>query len=196
LSSLVAEHTRACFPVFLSLSHSFSLFLSLSLSLSLSICSLVLLLLLRLLRQSKSSVIMFDTLGTLCDLLSDDVATDAHLCSALLPPLLSRWEATADSDPLLFPLFECLASVAAASKLQFQAYALPVLQRCCRLVEAVLVADATGQVTSSGFDNNSQDLRSDSFFLFSVVNMQGILICTVLVGIFVVKQIMTGRVST
>lgn len=98
-------------------------------------------------RQTKSSVIMFDTLGTLCDVLYDDVASDPQLCGALLPPLLTRWEATADTDPLLFPLFECLASVAAAAKLQFQAYALPVLQRCCRLIEVVLVADATGQVT-------------------------------------------------
>lgn len=98
--------------------------------------------------QTKSSVVMFDTLGTLCEVLCDDIASDASLCSALFPPLLSRWEATADTDPLLFPLCECLASVAAAAKLQFQAYALPVLQRCCRLIEMVLVADATGQVSS------------------------------------------------
>lgn len=96
--------------------------------------------------QTKSGVIMLDTIGTLCEAVAEDLETDHHLCSAFLPSLMAKWDATGDFDKLVFPLFECVGCVAAATKLNFQAYALPVLQRCCRMIESVLLADATDQV--------------------------------------------------
>ena len=47
---------------------------------------------------------------------------------------------------LLFPLLECLACACAAAGLHVQEVALPICQRCCRVVESILVADATHQV--------------------------------------------------
>jgi len=113
----------------------------------------------------KSSVIMFDTIGTLCDAVADELASDYHLAGKLLSPLLDLWSRTRDDDPVIYPLFECIASAAAAAKLNFQAYALPVLQRCCRLTEAVLMADASGELNPLTGEAYDKQLASSALDL-------------------------------
>lgn len=48
--------------------------------------------------QVKSSIIMLDTLGTLCDMMGEDLAADHHLAAVLLPPLMAIWQSIRDDD--------------------------------------------------------------------------------------------------
>ena len=56
----------------------------------------------------------------------------------LMPPLISKWNALKDEDKDLFPLLECLSSVATALQSGFLPYAEPVYYRCVSLVEQTL----------------------------------------------------------
>ena len=53
----------------------------------------------------------------------------------LMPPLIEKWNALRDDDKGLFPLLECLSSVATALQAGFIPYAQPVFARCKNLVE-------------------------------------------------------------
>lgn len=59
-----------------------------------------------------------------------------------MPPLLSRWSCLADDDRSSFPLLVCLTSIAQALGLGFQPFAQPVFERCVRIIQGVLAADA------------------------------------------------------
>ena len=56
----------------------------------------------------------------------------------LMPPLIQKWNELKDEDKDLFPLLECLSSVATALHSGFLPYAEPVFQRCVSLVEKTL----------------------------------------------------------
>ena len=56
----------------------------------------------------------------------------------LMPPLIEKWNALTDDDKGLFPLLECLSSVATALQAGFVPYAQPVFARCNSLVERTL----------------------------------------------------------
>ena len=56
----------------------------------------------------------------------------------LMPPLIAKWNALKDEDKDLFPLLECLSSVATALQSGFLPYAEPVYFRCVSLVEQTL----------------------------------------------------------
>ena len=55
-----------------------------------------------------------------------------------MPPLIQKWNELKDEDKDLFPLLECLSSVATALHSGFLPYAEPVFQRCVSLVEKTL----------------------------------------------------------
>ena len=55
-----------------------------------------------------------------------------------MPPLIGKWNELKDEDKDLFPLLECLSSVATALRSGFLPYAEPVYQRCVSLVEQTL----------------------------------------------------------
>lgn len=56
----------------------------------------------------------------------------------LMPPLIHKWNLLKDEDKDLFPLLECLSSVATALQTGFLPYCGPVYQRCVSLVEQTL----------------------------------------------------------
>ena len=56
----------------------------------------------------------------------------------LMPPLISKWNVLRDEDKDLFPLLECLSSVATALQEGFLPYCEPVYRRCVSLVEQTL----------------------------------------------------------
>lgn len=55
-----------------------------------------------------------------------------------MPPLIQKWNELKDEDKDLFPLLECLSSVATALHSGFLPYAEPVFQRCVSLVDKTL----------------------------------------------------------
>ena len=62
----------------------------------------------------------------------------------LMPPLIQKWNQLKDEDKDLFPLLECLSSVATALRSGFLPYAEPVFQRCVSLVEQTLAQSVVG----------------------------------------------------
>lgn len=59
-----------------------------------------------------------------------------------MPPLIAKWNTLPDDNRELFPLLECLTSVAQALGSGFQDFAGPVFQRCLRLIENGLLSTA------------------------------------------------------
>lgn len=55
-----------------------------------------------------------------------------------MPPLIEKWNSLRDEDKNLFPLLECLSSVATALQNGFMPYCEPVFKRCLSLVKQTI----------------------------------------------------------
>ena len=82
-------------------------------------------------------LILYDAIGTLADSVGHHLNKQEFI-ELLMPPLIQKWNELKDEDKDLFPLLECLSSVATALHSGFLPYAEPVFQRCVSLVEKTL----------------------------------------------------------
>ena len=80
---------------------------------------------------------MYDAIGTLADSVGHHL-NKPEFIEMLMPPLIKKWNELKDEDKDLFPLLECLSSVATALHSGFLPYAEPVYQRCVSLVDKTL----------------------------------------------------------
>ena len=87
--------------------------------------------------QHKNLLILYDAIGTLADSVGHHLNRPEHI-SMLMPPLIAKWNLLHDNDKDLFPLLECLSSVATALQAGFLPYCEPVFRRCLSLVEQTL----------------------------------------------------------
>jgi len=87
--------------------------------------------------QAKNLLILYDAIGTLADSVGNYLNKEEYI-SLLMPPLIERWNQLKDEDKDLFPLLECLSSVATALQTGFLTYCGPVYQRCVSLVEQTI----------------------------------------------------------
>ncbi|KAL6045658.1 Transportin-1 [Balamuthia mandrillaris] len=94
--------------------------------------------------QAKNLLILYDAIGTMADSIGSHL-NKAEYINVLMPPLIERWNSLADDDIRLFPLLECLNSVAVALGEGFSNFAEPVARRCLKLIENTLVADMAAQ---------------------------------------------------
>lgn len=104
-------------------------------------------------KVSISCSVVYDALGTLADSVGEAL-NQQELISILMPPLIAKWNALPDDNRELFPLLECLTSIAQALGVGFQVgkssllnstvvccanvgkdFASPVFRRCLRLIE-------------------------------------------------------------
>ncbi|NXB08480.1 TNPO2 protein, partial [Cnemophilus loriae] len=67
-----------------------------------------------------------------------DTPCSQEYIQKLMPPLIQKWNELKDEDKDLFPLLECLSSVATALQSGFLPYCEPVYQRCVTLVQKTL----------------------------------------------------------
>ena len=74
----------------------------------------------------------------------------------LMPPLIKKWNELKDEDKDLFPLLECLSSVATALHSGFLPYAEPVYQRCVSLVDKTLTQSVVSASRNVYLRNSSQ----------------------------------------
>ena len=77
--------------------------------------------------QKKNLLILYDAIGTLADSVGSHLNKQEYI-EQLMPPLYAKWNDLRDDDRDLFPLLECLSSVATALGLGFQPYAQPVFE--------------------------------------------------------------------
>uniref|UniRef100_A0A671KSA7 Transportin 2 n=1 Tax=Sinocyclocheilus anshuiensis TaxID=1608454 RepID=A0A671KSA7_9TELE len=82
--------------------------------------------------QHKNLLILYDAIGTLADSVGHHLNQPEYI-QKLMPPLIQKWNELKDEDKDLFPLLECLSSVATALQSGFLPYCEPVYQRCVTL---------------------------------------------------------------
>ncbi|KAJ3600654.1 hypothetical protein NHX12_031632 [Muraenolepis orangiensis] len=87
--------------------------------------------------QHKNLLILYDAIGTLADSVGHHLNQQEYI-QKLMPPLINKWNELKDEDKDLFPLLECLSSVATALQSGFLPYCDPVYQRCVTLVQKTL----------------------------------------------------------
>merc|ERR1719322_810933 len=87
--------------------------------------------------QHKNLLILYDAIGTLADSVGHHLNKEEYI-QLLMPPLIAKWNMLKDEDKDLFPLLECLSSVATALQEGFLPYCGPVFRRCVSLVEQTL----------------------------------------------------------
>ncbi|KAM9677894.1 LOW QUALITY PROTEIN: transportin-1-like [Trichechus inunguis] len=87
--------------------------------------------------QRKNLLILYNAIGTLADSVGHLLNKPEYI-QMLLPPLIHKWYILKDEDKDLFPLLECLSSVATALQSGFLLYCEPVYQRCVNLVQKSL----------------------------------------------------------
>uniref|UniRef100_A0A915KY87 Transportin-1 n=1 Tax=Romanomermis culicivorax TaxID=13658 RepID=A0A915KY87_ROMCU len=84
--------------------------------------------------QAKNLLILYDAVGTLADSVGNHLNNEEYI-KMLMPPLIHKWNVLKDDEKDLFPLLECLSSVATALQHGFLPYCEPVFKRCVSLIE-------------------------------------------------------------
>lgn len=90
--------------------------------------------------QHKNLLILYDAIGTLADSVGHHLNKPEYI-DLLMPPLIQKWNMLKDEDKDLFPLLECLSSVATALQSGFLPYCEPVYRRCISLIQQTLNQD-------------------------------------------------------
>ena len=94
--------------------------------------------------QQKNMLILYDAIGTLAESVGD-MLNQPQCVSLLMPPLMQRWQQLSDDDRAIFPLFECLGSVATSLGEGFVPFAPPVYQRCLQIIQRTLEEQKTAE---------------------------------------------------
>ncbi|KAI8620202.1 ARM repeat-containing protein [Chytriomyces sp. MP71] len=84
--------------------------------------------------QHKNLLILYDAVGTLADSVGSALNNPSYI-PVLLGPLIEKWKVIHDDDREIFPLLECLSSVAIALGPGFREISPPVWERCLRIVQ-------------------------------------------------------------
>ncbi|KIH52094.1 hypothetical protein ANCDUO_17809 [Ancylostoma duodenale] len=83
--------------------------------------------------QAKNLLILYDAVGTLANSVGNALSQPAYV-QVLMPPLMEKWQRLGNDDKELFPLLECVSSVASAMGIAFLPYCEPVYTRCITLI--------------------------------------------------------------
>ncbi|GAB5035916.1 transportin-1 isoform x3 [Nannochloropsis oceanica] len=107
--------------------------------------------------QTRSLIVLLDTLGTLADAVKEGLA-DPKYTALFMPPLWAKWRALVDSDRVLLYLMECLTSLTTALGPAFQPWAAEAYARCLGLLRHMLAAEQMGQAPEKDFAVCALDL--------------------------------------
>jgi len=116
--------------------------------------------------QHKNLLILYDAIGTLADSVGVYL-NKKEFIELLMPPLIAKWNQLRDEDKDLFPLLECLSSVATALQSGFLQYAQPVFQRCVNLVQNTLAQSMNYQKNPEHFEAPDKDFMIVALDLLS-----------------------------
>ncbi|CAF3594362.1 unnamed protein product [Rotaria sp. Silwood1] len=109
--------------------------------------------------QAKNLLILYDAIGTLADSVGSHLNRPDYI-QLLMPPLIERWNLLRNDDKDLFPLLECLSSIATALQTGFLPYCEPVFGRCILLVQQTLEASGPDTPPDKDFMIVALDLLS------------------------------------
>jgi len=109
--------------------------------------------------QAKNLLILYDAIGTLADSVGTHL-NQPDLIELLMPPLIERWHVLKNDDKDLFPLLECLSSIATALQSGFLPYCEPVFVRCISLIKQTLEPNGNNASVDKDFLIVALDLLS------------------------------------
>ncbi|KAI5963283.1 kap104 [Candida pseudojiufengensis] len=92
--------------------------------------------------QKKNLIILYDCIQTFVEKMGyENLSADPNYVQILLPPLLNKWNSLNDEDNALWPLLECMASIAATLKDLFAPYAIPIYERSLTILSNCIIMD-------------------------------------------------------
>uniref|UniRef100_A0A182WMC8 Transportin-1 n=1 Tax=Anopheles minimus TaxID=112268 RepID=A0A182WMC8_9DIPT len=118
--------------------------------------------------QYKNLLILYDAIGTLADSVGHHLNKPEYI-SILMPPLFEKWNSLKDEDKDLFPLLECLSSVATALHSGFLPYSEVVYRRCISLIQQTLIQDVASTANPTQFEQPDKDFMIVALDLLSGV---------------------------
>lgn len=116
--------------------------------------------------QHKNLLILYDAIGTLADSVGHHLNKPEYI-NLLMPPLISKWNMLKDEDKDLFPLLECLSSVATALQSGFLPYCEPVYRRCISLIQQTLNQDLVSTTSPGQYESPDKDFMIVALDLLS-----------------------------
>lgn len=116
--------------------------------------------------QHKNLLILYDAIGTLADSVGHHLNTDEYI-NLLMPPLIQKWNMLKDEDKDLFPLLECLSSIATALQSGFLPYSEPVYRRCINLIQQTLNQDLASTASPGQYEMPDKDFMIVALDLLS-----------------------------
>uniref|UniRef100_H2ZM68 Transportin-1 n=1 Tax=Ciona savignyi TaxID=51511 RepID=H2ZM68_CIOSA len=116
--------------------------------------------------QHKNLLILYDAIGTLADSVGNHMNKQEYI-QMIMPPLIEKWNSLRDEDKDLFPLLECLSSVATALQTGFLPYCEPVFRRCVGLVQNTLAQNLSYMQNQEKFDPPDKDFMIVALDLLS-----------------------------
>ncbi|CAG0915333.1 unnamed protein product [Notodromas monacha] len=118
--------------------------------------------------QHKNLLILYDAIGTLAESVGHHLNQPEYI-ELLMPPLIAKWNSLRDEDKDLFPLLECLSSIATALQNGFLPYAQPVYTRCVSLIE-----QTTNQTLASQLHPEQVDAPDKDFMIVALDLLSGL----------------------
>lgn len=116
--------------------------------------------------QHKNLLILYDAIGTLADSVGHHLNKPEYI-NLLMPPLIQKWNMLKDEDKDLFPLLECLSSVATALQSGFLPYCEPVYRRCISLIQQTLNQEIASTTNPTQFESPDKDFMIVALDLLS-----------------------------
>ncbi|CAH1960718.1 unnamed protein product [Acanthoscelides obtectus] len=116
--------------------------------------------------QHKNLLILYDAIGTLADSVGSHL-NKPDFINLLMPPLIHKWNVLKDEDKDLFPLLECLSSVATALQSGFLPYCEPVYCRCVSLIHHTLCLQMANSQNPDQFEAPDKDFMIVALDLLS-----------------------------
>jgi transportin-1 len=116
--------------------------------------------------QHKNLLILYDAIGTLADSVGHHLNKPEYI-DMLMPPLIQKWNMLKDEDKDLFPLLECLSSVATALQAGFLPYCEPVYNRCISLIQQTLNQDIAATTSPDQYETPDKDFMIVALDLLS-----------------------------
>uniref|UniRef100_A0A0K0EX44 Transportin-1 n=1 Tax=Strongyloides venezuelensis TaxID=75913 RepID=A0A0K0EX44_STRVS len=112
--------------------------------------------------QTKNLLILYDAIGTLADAIEEDLKND-YFINVIMPILMSKWSSVDDCNRELFPLLECMSSVANALHESFTPFSEPIFDRCVKLIHLSL-----NNLQGSGNCDSSSNYFDKEFIIVSL----------------------------
>lgn len=116
--------------------------------------------------QHKNLLILYDAIGTLADSVGHHLNKPEYI-NLLMPPLIQKWNMLKDEDKDLFPLLECLSSVATALQSGFLPYCEPVYRRCISLIQQTLNQEIASTTSPTHYESPDKDFMIVALDLLS-----------------------------